>query len=132
MEQKDLCGNGEIILVLDDEPEILNIVENILKALNYSSVCLNNFTDGIDYFTKNNNSISLILMDYLMHDSANSISAEHTISKFREIDPIIKIMVMSGNIIDGNSYPNLDVNKVISKPFTIEQLAESIKKVLNS
>lgn len=134
MDHKELNGNGEIILVIDDEPEILSVVEGILEKFNYKTVCVRTFSAGVEYF-KDNNEIDLILMDYTVVDPNNDITASQTITQFKDIRSDIKIVIMSGHMIKNDEMiktNNLGVKRLLAKPFNFEELTRLIKEVLES
>jgi CheY-like chemotaxis protein len=135
VDHKALYGNNEVILVVDDEPEILSVVEGILEKFKYRVICVNTFTDGIKYFQDHKQETDLILMDYTVVDLDHEMTAIQAIAKFKEEDPDIKIVVMSGHIIkddEGDLSKDLDVQRIIAKPFNFEELTKLIKEVLEN
>jgi DNA-binding response OmpR family regulator len=65
--QDEQGSNGEKhILVIDDEREICKLTIEMLKKQNYKAVGENFFSTALEYFKKNFNNISLVLMDYTM------------------------------------------------------------------
>ena len=61
------------IILVDDEPNILNAIARILQNDNYEIIKFENATDVLSYMQKNNTGIDLIISDNKMPEIANNI-----------------------------------------------------------
>jgi PAS domain S-box-containing protein len=122
-------GNGEVILIVDDEPNILQITSATLEKFGYRTVGATDGAEGLAVFAEKKSEIAAVITDISMPlmDGPSMIRA------LRRIDPDVKIIAMSG-LMNPNQTTDLRSLKVVSfldKPFTAEELlnrlAEAIK-----
>lgn len=128
LDEKVLNGKKHI-LVIDDEQDVCKLTVEMLSKFDYHAVGEHFFSDALEYFKKNFDNISLILMDYTIPGE----SATDTIELFRSINPNVSIIVMSGYILDDNIVKEIDslnVDSVIQKPFDMFYLIKKVKDVL--
>jgi CheY-like chemotaxis protein len=129
---KDLLprGNGELILVVDDENNIRTITEATLNKFGYKTLTAVDGTDALAVYSQHSQRISAVLTDIAMPymDGASLIRA------LKKLDPKIKVVAMSGLVSDGQTAElrNLNVGDFLSKPFTAETLLKTMAEVLSS
>jgi CheY-like chemotaxis protein len=80
---------AEKILIADDEPEILKLLETVLKDLGYSVISAANGIEAVDYAADN---IRLIILDMIMPEM-DGVAALRAI---RQKLPDVKVLVSSG------------------------------------
>lgn len=120
-------GNGEWILVVEDETSISAITRSILEIHGYTVLKANDGAEAVAIYTQNIDKIKLVLMDMIMPvmDGATSIRA------LRKINPSVKIIAVSG--LNENYKLANNASKVqafLSKPYTAEKLLKNIHDVL--
>jgi two-component system cell cycle sensor histidine kinase/response regulator CckA len=120
-------GNGELILVVDDEENIREITKATLEKFGYRVVTASDGTDGISVFLQHTKEVALVLTDMAMPfmDGTSLIRA------LKKIDPKIKVVVMSGlmNPEQTTELHGLGVNTFLTKPFTVETLLITLAEV---
>jgi two-component system, cell cycle sensor histidine kinase and response regulator CckA len=121
-------GNGESILVVDDEVSVREILKATLETYNYRVITANDGMQGIATFTKYQAEIRAILFD-LMMPALNSAAAIRTLQR---IDPDVEIVVMSGLAADELSENISDVRVAgcLAKPFTSQELLQTLAGLL--
>lgn len=129
-EVKMLTGQGELILVVDDEPVITEITKTTLEFYNYRvKTCLNGI-EALDLYTKHKDEISLVLMDIMMPSMAGGTA----IRTLQIINPQVQIIAMSG-LASAEVLARATGNGIqgfLAKPFTADELLNSVHKVLTS
>jgi PAS domain S-box-containing protein len=123
-----LKGDGEKILVVDDEPQQLDIASRMLKMLGYSVACAGSGEEAIGYLRENR--VDLVMLDMLMDPGMNGRQTyEHII----EIHPSQKAVIASGfsESEDVLRAQKLGARGFIRKPYTMEQLGRIIKEEMN-
>ncbi|MBF0410307.1 MAG: response regulator [Candidatus Riflebacteria bacterium] len=121
------CGT-ETILLVEDEPKILEISTTILKNLNYQVLSSGNPLEALQIAERFREDIHLLLTDVIMpemngYELAKKISALH---------PETKCLYMSGytkNVIAHHGILKEGL-KFIPKPFSIKSIAFKIREVL--
>jgi DNA-binding response OmpR family regulator len=116
------------ILVIDDDPEILDSMKLILEKSGYSIATAGSGKEGVEKFKKKNP--DLILCDMMMEKVDSGVRVAKEIKK---ISPGVPIYLIS-NIGSATAY-NVDINKlglkgVFQKPVDLDLLLTRIKEVL--
>jgi two-component system, cell cycle sensor histidine kinase and response regulator CckA len=127
--QEDLqppAGNGESILVVDDETPILAISKETLKIYNYRVLTANNGIEAIAQYAQHQNKISLVLMDMMMPE----MGGERTIRTLKLMDPQVKIIAFSGIASNQGLAEAAGAKAFLSKPFTVDDLLNTLHRVL--
>lgn len=122
-------GNGERILVVDDEESILAITRAALQNFGYEVLIAGNGVEAVTIFSKNSDSIKLVISDLAMP----LMGGRETIQELRKIKPGLKVIIASGT--DGEleeALPHMKTDGVIHKPFTNEKLLETVHQVLTT
>jgi hypothetical protein len=122
-------GNGELILVVDDEPAIREITKTSLETYNYKVITASDGLDAIALYAQHKDEISVVLMDMMM-PSMDGLNSIHVLKKF---NPLVKIIAVSGlSSSDKVSVAmGTGIKAFLSKPYTAQQLLETLHSVLN-
>lgn len=123
-------GNGETVLVIDDEESIGFMLRGTLCALNYEVQITQSGKEGLEWWHHHRDQCQLILMDMMMPEMDGA-------AVYRELKAQgckAHILVMSGMVSEEKlSETGVDLDKCfISKPFTILDLAKKIHQLLNN
>ncbi|VAW54349.1 hypothetical protein MNBD_GAMMA07-356 [hydrothermal vent metagenome] len=119
------------ILVVDDEPSILELIKEALND-EYNVLTAESASDAFKIAT--DNTIDLIVSDLVMPDK-NGIDM---IMEFKKNEPDIKILAISGGGGITGRFDYLPIAKLIGaentlkKPFTMSELKTSISDLLAS
>jgi CheY-like chemotaxis protein len=124
----DLQGNGETILIVDDEPQLRDIAAKILQELGYETVCKESGEAAVTYLQKN--SVDLVLLDMLMEPGMNG---RETFEKILRIHPGQKALLVSGfsKNTEVNRALTLGACSFIKKPYSIPELGEALLIIFN-
>lgn len=122
-------GKGELILVVDDEINIRTITEATLAKFGYRSITAIDGTDAIAIYSQQTKDIVVVLTDIAMP----FMDGTALIRALRKMSPEVKIIAMSGLIGEGQTaeLAGLNVNAVLSKPFTAETLLTTLASILD-
>jgi CheY-like chemotaxis protein len=125
-------GPGPTILVVDDEPAVINLVKLILEAAGYPVLAACNGQQALALFENRSHSIDLLLTDIGMPD----ISGLELACRVSETVPQLPVIFMTGCPADSphieflrREGPFSDC-KVIRKPFTPPQLLGEVAGIL--
>ena len=121
-------GHGELVLVADDEINIRSVTEATLTKFGYRAITAIDGTDALAVYSQQKKKIAAVLTDMAMPYMGGTA----LIRALRKIDPKIKIIAMSGLMSEGQTaeLTNLNVNAVLSKPFTAETLLTTLASIL--
>jgi len=121
-------SDKKLILVIDDDPDILESIKMILSAEGYEVSTALSGEDGFKAFS--DNKPDLILCDMMMEsiDEGTKVA-----NKIREVDSEIPLYLLSsiGNATAAQiDTADLGFNGVFQKPVNPDSLIASVKKVL--
>jgi two-component system, cell cycle sensor histidine kinase and response regulator CckA len=121
------AGNGELILVVDDEPQILAISKEILHIYNYRVLTANNGIDAIAQYAQHQDEISIVLMDMMMPE----MGGEGAIQILRRMNPHVEIIASSGIASNQAQAQAAGAKAFLSKPYAIQALLSTLHEVLS-
>ncbi|WP_088242388.1 PAS domain S-box protein [Calothrix rhizosoleniae] len=130
-EEEDLqptSGNGQLILVVDDESSITEITRASLEGYNYQTMIANDGIEAIAIFAQHKDKIHLVLMDMMM-PSLDGLTAIRTMKK---ISPEVKIIASSGLMSSNkmNEAKAAGIKAFLPKPYTVKELLHTIQQVI--
>lgn len=128
--QEVVSGNGELILVVDDEAPIREITQASLPMFNYRVLTASDGIQALALYAQQQDDISVVLMDLMMPQMDGAV----TIQALQAMNPQVKIIASSGLISQSQVPGRLDfkVQGYLSKPYTSEQLLEILHNVIYS
>lgn len=123
------CGNGETVLVIDDETSILTITGQTLHAFGYKSMIALDGAEGVAIYAQNVSEIAVVVTDMNMP----IMSGIATIRALMRINPMVKVIAASGLNVDGDAdkLKDLGVIHSLAKPYTAEALLTTLRRVLD-
>jgi DNA-binding response OmpR family regulator len=120
------------ILVLDDEPNITNLVSSILELEGYESLKANTVKEALEILDKNWKDIKIMICDYRMPemDGLEFIKKVRQNPLYNNIDILMLTATDTYETIKQSTL--LGVKDYIIKPFDPQEIIEAIERVLNS
>ncbi|MBW4509016.1 MAG: PAS domain S-box protein [Scytonematopsis contorta HA4267-MV1] len=123
-------GNGECILVVDDEASILEISKTTLESYNYQVITASDGIEAIALYAQNKDKIHAAIIDMMMPDMDGAV----TITTLQKMNPLLKIIAVSG-LTTSEQVPfyqesKSSLNYFLPKPYTAIQLLEKLNGVL--
>ncbi len=85
-------GQGETILVVEDEPGVLATIRDMLEQAGYQVLMATNGQEGVGMYDKHNNEIALVLTDMVM-PVMGGVELFHML---KAQNPDVKVVVISG------------------------------------
>jgi PAS domain S-box-containing protein len=122
-------GNGETILVVDDESSILTVTSQTLNAFGYRVLTATDGADAVACYVQHKNEIAVVLTDIMMP----VMDGAATIQALLRINPAVKIIAASGLRANGGSdkTSGAGIKLFLNKPYTAEALLTSLRAVLD-
>jgi CheY-like chemotaxis protein len=123
-------GNGELVLVVDDETKICEIAKTTLEIYNYRVLTASNGIEALALYSQYKDDISLVLIDLMMPEMDGST----TIITLQRINPQVQIIAMSGLMPNWTTAHkrNLNIKKFLPKPFTTQELLNALQREFKS
>lgn len=115
-------GNGELILVVDDEAAVREITKYTLEDYNYRVLLASDGIEAIAIYAKHQDKIKVVVIDLVM-PNLNGVTAIRTLQK---MNPQVKIVAMSGSVSQRESVLAAGAKRFLAKPYTAETLLRSL------
>ncbi|MFW2365846.1 MAG: ATP-binding protein [Desulforhopalus sp.] len=122
-------GNNETILLVDDLADQRLLGKEILSSLGYRVKTVSSGEEAVEFMQ--NGSVNLVLLDMVMDPGMDGLE---TYLKIREIYPDQLVIIVSGYCETERMEKSLElgVRCFIKKPYTLEEIAETINRELRS
>ncbi|HYR89240.1 MAG TPA: response regulator [Terriglobia bacterium] len=121
-------GNGELILVVDDEAAVRDLVRTILSNYGYRVAVAADGIEGVAVYSKLRDEIKLVLTDLDMP----RMNGAELIRKLERINPDVRVVSVSG-LISSDSFGQTvagPVHAVLQKPFSAPDLLRTLHDIL--
>ncbi|HZH34453.1 MAG TPA: response regulator [Pyrinomonadaceae bacterium] len=120
----------ERILLVDDEEAVRDSTSEILELCGYQVIQAKNGYEAISVYENEGDNIDLVITDVVMP----RMGGESLVNYLSFTHPQKRVLYMSGytgNIMGNQDVPASSAN-FIQKPFTLEDLAQKVREVLDS
>jgi CheY-like chemotaxis protein len=121
-------GNGELVLIVDDEAQIRDITAAILSRHGYRVLIAGDGSEAVSIFAARSSEISVVVTDMSMPNLDGSVLANIV----QHLNPAVKILAMSGlSSGGGESKMQRFTGAFLFKPFKVEALLQAVNKLLH-
>ncbi|HOW65607.1 MAG TPA: response regulator [Candidatus Paceibacterota bacterium] len=123
-------GQGELVLVIDDEESIRQVVANALRKHGYRVLVAEEGARAVDLYARHAGEIQCVITDIAMP----GMDGEMSIRAIRRLNPDTRFIVSSGQgpRRDAQTMANLGVNDLLPKPYRAEELLRTLHRVLHA
>ncbi len=121
-------GDGETILVVEDELPMLNLLKAVLEDDGYRVLTAKDGIQAIQVYTQHKNEVALVLCDMALPKLGGWTVFLH----LRELNPKVKMILTSG-YLDPNVRSDMvkaGVRDFIAKPYAPKEILKSIGHAL--
>jgi len=126
-ENQILQGNEHIMLV-DDEPNIVDSTSELLEELGYQVTEMHCSTDALELFRKNPDQFDVVLTDQVMPLMSGTELAREILT----VKPDIPVILASGNVrLSDEDVAASGVRAQLLKPYKLRELGKTIREVLD-
>lgn len=123
-------GKGQIVMIVDDEPALVALAEEITAELGYEPVGFDSSSAALQAFRAAPQSFDVLLTDEAMPDLVGIELAREV----RRLRPDLPIIIMSGygGAQLTNRAAKVGISEVLRKPVHRRELAEALARALSS
>ncbi len=123
-------GNGEQVLVVDDEANILQITKMIFEKHNYRVLCANDGPEALALFAQQMHSIDAVLTDMAMP----YMDGVALVRALRKMKPDVPIIASTGQSDQSGitELQSLGVTNFLTKPYNTEKLLRVLSGAIAS
>ncbi len=123
-------GEGELILLAEDEEGVRIVVHRMLERLNYRVLAARDGMEALQLYERYKDDIALVLTDLVMPE----MSGDRLIGELRRRNPKVKVVLMTGYLLSEEQQILRIPNIVgwLQKPLRLSPLARAIKTALSA
>jgi len=114
------------VLVIDDEPFILEYVQKVLQQAGYITLIAESGGRGVAMFEEQRTEVDLVLTDIVMPDSIDGLEVA---TRIQRIDPTVPVLFITGAIPEDDPHTLSLMNGgfLLRKPFFPDQLLRFVE-----
>lgn len=122
-------GNGELILMVDDEPSVLTIAGIVLGLNGYRLLTAGNAIEAAVIFERQKEEIAAVIVDLAMPGMDGMALSRVLIGMV----PCVKIIVSSGHTTPAKELElqRMGVQAFLPKPYNVSQLLALVHRVIH-
>jgi two-component system, cell cycle sensor histidine kinase and response regulator CckA len=126
---KNLPRGLERILLVDDEPSIVEMAGQLLGALGYKVTCKNSIMEALELFRKKPDDFDLVITDMTMPQ----MNGDKLAAELIKIRNEIRVILCTGysRTVSEETALRLGIRKFLMKPAEYSMLARAVRDVLD-
>jgi len=124
-------GGQEMIIVVDDRPEVAELAKEMLESLGYATVVAGSGVEALDWFKQADNMplADMLFSDIIMPGGVNGFMLAR---EMRQLRPDLRVLLTTGYAGDENAHMSDNSEfEVLRKPYTLDELARKVRSVLD-
>jgi PAS domain S-box-containing protein len=120
-----LQGNGQVILIVDDEIAVQQTNQALLANYNFATLVARDGLEAIHLYREHHQEIYAVLLDTMMPNMDGFTTIRH----LRHINSQVKIIAISGIPSNQQLMLQAGANVFLSKPYTTQELLMAIQEL---
>ena len=122
-------GGSETILIVEDNPSVLEITRDTLRQEGYQVLGANDGDDALRVVQNHPGTIDLLISDLVLP----SFNGQTLAVRLRAVRPQLKVIFISGYSADAFvPNPALGPTGFLAKPYTIDELLRSVRTAIET
>ncbi|MEI8288857.1 MAG: PAS domain S-box protein [Verrucomicrobiota bacterium] len=122
------CGQGQRILIVDDEVALVGMYQRLLKALKYEGTVVTAPETAVGLVRENPSQFDLVITDLTM-PGMNGLEVARQIREIREDMPVLLATGFHGTVSD-RQLQDSGICEVVEKPISMAKLAMMLRGIL--
>jgi response regulator RpfG family c-di-GMP phosphodiesterase len=127
MNSQPTLSSQQYIMVVDDEPYIVRMMEILLKKHGYRVFGYIDPVEALECFELETEKIQLVISDIRMP----SMNGYELVRKIKDLNPEVKVILLSAFEIDPQAFskvlPSIKIDRFVSKPVSTKEMIEVVK-----
>ena len=118
----------ETILIVDDEPSIVDVTRDMLQTLGYDVLTAGSGQEAVRLYWEHSDRIDLVILDMVMP----GMGGGDTFDLLKTIRPSVQVLLFSGYSVEGKIQQLLEkgCRGFLPKPFSMAELSAKVRTVL--
>ena len=121
-------GNGELILIVDDDSSVCDLVRTTLQHHNYRVLACNDGVEAIEIFSANQNGFAMVITDVDMP----RLGGADLVRMMLQLRPDLPVLTISGSEANAGIPAARNLARTfLQKPFKVEELMATVHGLLH-
>lgn len=124
----DCIQSEGTILVVDDEPAILELYADILRSMSFDVLAAEDGRRAVALFEAHSSEIDLVILDWAMPN----MHGRECLEAMQQITPGVRVVIASGHYPDDpelqRAYPS--ASAILCKPFAPDVLVDAVRRTI--
>ena len=119
----------ETIMIVDDEPDILDIGQNTLEQFGYTVLMARSGEEAVEAYSKRGREIDLVILDLGMP----GMGGERCLQELLKMNPSVRVLIASGYAATQTVQGILEAGATgfMAKPYRLEDMLKKVREVLD-
>jgi CheY-like chemotaxis protein len=124
-------NGAETILVVDDEPDLLDLVVQVLEGQGYHVLGASSGRQALQQWSRRTHDIDLLLTDMTLSDGVTGCELA---AQLRTEAPHLRVIYSSGHSVGvpGTQLADVDEREFLAKPYRPSKLLEIVRYILDT
>jgi len=120
---------AETIIIVDDEPDIIDIGQNTLEQFGYTVLTARSGEEAVEIYTRQGDRIDLVILDLGMP----GMGGEKCLRELLHMNPAVKVLIASGYAATQTVHSILEAGATgfMAKPYRLEDMLKKVREVLD-
>lgn len=129
-EPEEMAPGRERVLLVDDEPQVVEVGEEMLRHLGYQVTACESATQALDRFRSSPEDYDVVVTDMTMPKMNGAELTRHILT----LRPEIPVILCSGynDLVDGDSAQEIGIRAYLQKPVLVSEMARTLRQVLGA
>ncbi|MCD6303920.1 MAG: response regulator, partial [Planctomycetes bacterium] len=114
------------ILLVEDEPSVLSVAGRILRSEGHTVTAFTGGQEALEFYRLHHDEVDVVILDAVLP----KMDGRQLIRHLAEIDTRLRAVVLAAAAGGATCPPQQNLAAIIEKPFSIRQLAETVRDVL--
>ena len=122
-------GEWKTILVIDDEPSVIELLEDTLSASNFNIISALDPVNGIEIYREQHQHISMVVLDYSMP----KLNGKAVFDELLKIDSAVKVLLCSGYSEEEtmSGFTTARPSGYFQKPYDTDELVQRVAAIIS-
>ena len=113
-------GQGKLVMVVDDDPTVQSTTQTLLESHHYTTLIAHDGIEAIVAYAQHQDDIQLVILDVMMPN----MGGIPLIQKLKRMNPMVKIIAISGLSSNEESVLAAGANAFLAKPYDLATLLQ--------
>lgn len=129
MPNQTVLGGSEQILLVDDDPQVAELVKQMLLSYGYRVFSMTDSQEALTFFAANVDCVDLVMTDQTMPN----LTGLELFTEVKKIRPDLPTILCTGysSKVDEYAAEDLSISAFMLKPFDMDALLQTVRRVLD-